>query len=215
MIGDVLHSYYGTTETGINTIATPEDMKRQRRTAGYAIEGSSIEIVDSTGLPVSRGETGRVAVRSYMNADTYEDGDIPSTYIRGARYVITADTGRVDPDTDELLLLGRRNNAIDRTDIVDIIGLEEEIKKLQFIDDAVGVFKDDAIHIYVSVHSKGDVNIVLTDKVLSTIASSVFKFAKNGAFIYYVKEVKYNLTGKFDSSSTASTDNVIKFQEVR
>lgn len=215
LIGEVLHSYYGTTETGINTIATPEDLKTNRRTAGRAIEGTTVAIVDSNGLPLVGGETGRVAVCSYMNADSYQGYNIPITHIGDDSYVITADVGRIQPDTGELFLLGRAGSTGDSVQMVDIVGLEEVLKQLRFVSDAAGVCRKEAVYIYVSCGPEADIGTNIVEENISAVEDVVLKFTTGRkAHISYVKRIQYNSTGKFDSSSTADESNLLKFQEV-
>src|SRR5690606_2422553 len=48
-LGHVLYNFYGATETGLNTIATPEELLAAPGTIGHAIGGNSIRLLDEEG----------------------------------------------------------------------------------------------------------------------------------------------------------------------
>ncbi len=65
-MGHVLYNFYGATETGLNTIATPEELLRSPGTIGHAIEGNDIRLLDEAGREVPPGETGELWVKNAM-----------------------------------------------------------------------------------------------------------------------------------------------------
>jgi fatty-acyl-CoA synthase len=65
-LGHVLYNFYGATETGLNTIATSDELLRSPGTIGHGIEGNEIRILDEDGRPVPEGQTGELFVRNAM-----------------------------------------------------------------------------------------------------------------------------------------------------
>lgn len=79
--GPILFNVYGSTETGIISLATPEDLVRSPGTAGRPLHGNSLQIVDETGTDMQTGEIGRIRVRGplvlHRNSSVWHDtGDV-------------------------------------------------------------------------------------------------------------------------------------------
>ena len=73
--GEVLWEFYGATETGINTILRPEDQLRKPGSAGRAVEGQEIRLVDEEGVEVPVGMPGEFLVRNDTLAEYYNRPD--------------------------------------------------------------------------------------------------------------------------------------------
>jgi acyl-CoA synthetase (AMP-forming)/AMP-acid ligase II len=73
--GPVLWEFYGATETGINTILRPEDQLRKPGSAGTAIDGQEIRLVDEEGVDVPVGMPGEFLVRNDALAEYYNRPD--------------------------------------------------------------------------------------------------------------------------------------------
>lgn len=78
MFGDVLYNYYGATETGLNTMAGPEDLRLSPGTIGRVIPGTEIRLLDDNGKPVSQGDVGELYVRGPLMVAGYH-GDEAAT----------------------------------------------------------------------------------------------------------------------------------------
>ena len=63
-LGPVLFNLYGTSETGLNTIAGPEDLAISAKTIGKAIEGVTIRIMDADGRIMPIGEIGQLHIKN-------------------------------------------------------------------------------------------------------------------------------------------------------
>ncbi len=63
-LGDVLYNLYGTSETGLNIIATPNDLTYSACTLGKAIKGVNLKIVNPHQVQVERGTIGQLWVKS-------------------------------------------------------------------------------------------------------------------------------------------------------
>lgn len=71
--GHILYNFYGATETGINTVATPDELLRAPGTIGHAIVGNEIRILDDEGRELPDGETGELFVRNGMLVRYHRD----------------------------------------------------------------------------------------------------------------------------------------------
>lgn len=69
--GDVLYNFYGATETGLVTLAAPDDLRRAPGTIGRAVPGVEIRLVDDDGQVVARGEKGELYAKSALLAAGY------------------------------------------------------------------------------------------------------------------------------------------------
>lgn len=63
-LGDVLYNLYGTSETGLNIIATPNDLKYSMHTIGKKIEGARLKILDNNKVRVPNGEIGQLCIKN-------------------------------------------------------------------------------------------------------------------------------------------------------
>lgn len=63
-LGDVLYNLYGTTETGLNIIATSQDLKAAPQTLGRIIDGVQLGIVDQQKKKVEVGVVGELSLKS-------------------------------------------------------------------------------------------------------------------------------------------------------
>ena len=68
LLGDVLVDFYGSSEVGTATVATPADLREAPGTVGRPVAGVTVDVVDAAGDPVPAGVTGRVRVSSPWRA---------------------------------------------------------------------------------------------------------------------------------------------------
>ncbi|MBO0732697.1 MAG: long-chain-fatty-acid--CoA ligase FadD2, partial [Acidimicrobiaceae bacterium] len=106
--GDVIYNLYGSTEVGWASVATPEDMRAARGTAGKVPVGTRIRILDEDDQDVAPGETGRIFVRSGLTFDGYTGGGGKAT-VDG--YLSSGDMGHFDP-AGRLFIDGRDDDMI-------------------------------------------------------------------------------------------------------
>ncbi|MEL1245354.1 AMP-binding protein [Flavobacterium sp. DGU11] len=72
-----LYNLYGTSETGVCTIATDNDLKKYPDTIGKAITGIKMKILEIDGSPVKNG-TGRLSVKCAWSSDNRDNGYVPT-----------------------------------------------------------------------------------------------------------------------------------------
>jgi len=129
----VVYEYYGTTETGVNTLADPVDLLLHPRSVGKVFSGNDIVIVGPHDRPLKAGETGAVAVASYMNMAAYTDAPAHEIHLGGRRYLVTPDQGNLDEDGRLYL-----KNRLSRPEaVVDLYGLEDEIRAIESVRDVI------------------------------------------------------------------------------
>jgi acyl-CoA synthetase (AMP-forming)/AMP-acid ligase II len=74
-LGHVLFNIYGSTETGLNTLATPDELIRSPGTIGHCVGGNEIRLLDDDGRPVARGATGELFVKNTLLVSYHGDDD--------------------------------------------------------------------------------------------------------------------------------------------
>lgn len=124
--GPVLFNLYGTSETGLMTLATPHDLKEAPGTVGSPLPGVYIRI-----KPVP--DMGQVGVIQYANADHHDPEDQFST----------GDLGYFD-DLGRLHLLGRVDDVVVRGGVnLDPTALERELMQSGWVQDCAVIGEAD------------------------------------------------------------------------
>ncbi|XXT16238.1 AMP-binding protein [Sorangium sp. So ce429] len=78
VFGDRLFNFYGATETGIVTVASPADLRASPGTIGRPVAGSELMLVGEDGRPCRDGEVGELYVKSPLLVSGYH-GDPDAT----------------------------------------------------------------------------------------------------------------------------------------
>jgi fatty-acyl-CoA synthase len=107
--GDVVFNFYGSTETGWATIATPEDLRAAPSTAGTPPLGTDLVLLDDEDQPVPLGSTGRIFVASQLQMAGYTDAGLRKAIVDGK--MSTGDVGYLD-DAGRLFVAGRDDDMI-------------------------------------------------------------------------------------------------------
>ena len=112
--GDNLYNFYGSTEVGWATIATPDDMRKAPGTAGRAPHGTEVKILDEDGNPLPDGETGRIFVGNEMSFEGYTGGggkDVVDGMLASGDVGHFDEHGRlfIDGRDDEMIVSGGEN----------------------------------------------------------------------------------------------------------
>ncbi|AKJ30812.1 AMP-binding protein [Caldimonas brevitalea] len=147
VLGSCVHEYYGTTETGVNTIADPRDIELCPGSVGRAYDGNKIIIIDADGKIVPNGVPGAVAIHSYMSMDRYLDGDMQRRTIDGLEYLVTPELGYLDDDGRLFLL----NRTADTRQTAHLYRLEDSIRALPCVADVAIVSGEGAPHCALSL----------------------------------------------------------------
>jgi acyl-coenzyme A synthetase/AMP-(fatty) acid ligase len=192
VLGPSLHEYYGTTETGVNTLADPDDLLKYPGSVGHAYDGNSVLVVDSDGRPVPAGVSGTVVIDSYMNMLSYAGGNASQLQIDGQRYLVTPEQGYLDQD-GRLYLLNRTQEP---GNVANLYRLEDTIRTLPNVGDvAILPFKGGNIPglaCAVSLKTACPNEPILIDKVRSLAALESITFEKCAV----VPSIPYSPSGK-------------------
>ena len=131
VLGPIIYEYYGTTETGVNTIAEPADLLSHPASVGRPYDGNRILILDENRQPVAPLTAGSVAVSSYMNMDGYINAQMETAVIDGDKYLVTSETAYVDEE-DRLFILNRAHQGAEH---LNQYALENIIRHVPGVDD--------------------------------------------------------------------------------
>ena len=110
--GIYVRQLYGSTETGTISVNMGGDIEDSLGSVGLPIEGVEVTVLGEGGLPLSRNETGEVAVKSPAAITQYQ-GRTQETEAFRDGYFLTGDLGRFD-ESDKLYLVGRKKFFINR-----------------------------------------------------------------------------------------------------
>jgi acyl-CoA synthetase (AMP-forming)/AMP-acid ligase II len=138
---DSVYNFYGATETGWVTIASPTDLREAPGTAGVPPFRTTVKILDADGNELPQGETGVIHVGNDMPFGGYTDGN---TKAFSDGLMSTGDLGHFDENgrlfvsgrDDDMIISGGENvfpreledALIDHPDVADVVvtGIEDE-----------------------------------------------------------------------------------------
>jgi acyl-CoA synthetase (AMP-forming)/AMP-acid ligase II len=106
--GEVIYNSYNATEAGLIATATPADLRAAPDTAGRAVLGTTIRILDDNDREVPVGEIGRIFVHNNTMFEGYTSGDTKD-YLDG--FIASGDLGRLD-EAQRLYVVGRDDEMI-------------------------------------------------------------------------------------------------------
>jgi fatty-acyl-CoA synthase len=97
-LGPLLWNFYGSTETGLVTLAGPDDHERRPGTIGRALYGNDIRLLDDAGREVAPGQVGELYARNSTMIAGYH-GNRPATLAAQRSGLFSVgDLARVDED---------------------------------------------------------------------------------------------------------------------
>lgn len=191
-LGPIIHEYYGTTETGVNTIAEPHDLENHPRSVGLPFDGNAIAIIDPCGSRLGTEEIGTVAVASYMNMDSYSDGSSNSVTFDGKSYLLTSEKGYLDQE-GRLYLLNRSSVS---DNLYNIYGLEDAIRALPCIADVALMPSDNQsssqVNCAIQIKYKTKAPSQLHDGIRKLVSTAQMQLLRYGV----VPKIPYSPSGK-------------------
>jgi fatty-acyl-CoA synthase len=98
LFGPILWNFYGSTETGIVTLAGPHDHVSRPGTIGKRMRGNEIALLDDAGRPVPPGQIGELYARNSTLISGYHANDAATDAAQRDGYYTVGDMGRVDAD---------------------------------------------------------------------------------------------------------------------
>ena len=97
--GPVIHEFYGSTESGAVTFATPEDALRKPGTVGRIAPGAELRFIGDDGRQLPPGEIGEIYSRIASNPDfTYHNKSGKRAEIDRGGFITSGDVGYIDAD---------------------------------------------------------------------------------------------------------------------
>jgi fatty-acyl-CoA synthase len=96
VFGDILFNFYGATETGLNTMATPADLRASPGTIGRLLPGSEIRLLDDSGDPVAAGQVGELYARSGLMVTGYLGDEAATRACQRDGFFSVGDLGWLD-----------------------------------------------------------------------------------------------------------------------
>lgn len=107
--GPVVHNFYGSTEAGVTTIATGEEMMRYPATAGKPTMGAIVKIFDNEGKELPAGEIGKIYTVHEITCTGYLADDHKIVTHNGLFEI--GDTGYLNEE-GLLFVCGRTDNMV-------------------------------------------------------------------------------------------------------
>lgn len=96
--GDCLYEYYGSTETGMNTLITPGEMRKRPPSVGKAFANNELILLDEMGNEVQEGERGILYMYNGAMMDGYYKNEKATEETRRDKYITAGDVAKRDPD---------------------------------------------------------------------------------------------------------------------
>lgn len=98
LFGRVLFEFYGASETGMNTLITPEEHAQKPGSCGKVVEGQEIKIIDDDGNECPPGMPGEIWVKAPGMIDEYYRNAEATAESRRGEYFSVGDVGYFDED---------------------------------------------------------------------------------------------------------------------
>jgi len=109
--GDVLFNFYGATETGLVTLATPSDLRAAPGTIGKAVPGNDIRLLGEDGREVRDGEVGELFVKNQLLVAGYHQDEKATAESMRDGYFSVGDLARRSP-AGHYFIEGRKRDMI-------------------------------------------------------------------------------------------------------
>jgi long-chain acyl-CoA synthetase len=110
-LGPCIYESYGSTETGVITILTPEDQVRHADSCGRLLAGVQVRIVDDEGRVLPAGGVGQIFIKSPVTIGAYVGESALGADVEQDGYFTAGDVGRLD-DEGFLYILDRKKDMI-------------------------------------------------------------------------------------------------------
>ncbi len=109
--GPILYEFYGSTETGINTILRPSDIPKKAESVGKPMPLNKIKILDDSGKECPPDTPGEIFIKSpFIIRGYYKDPTYTKQWTKEG-YFSAGDVGKIDKD-GYLYILDRKKDMI-------------------------------------------------------------------------------------------------------
>jgi len=109
--GDILYNFYGATETGLVTLASPADLREAPATIGRAVPGNDIQLKDDSGREVAPGAVGELWVKNKLLVEGYHHDTAATEESMRDGYFSVGDLARQDAQ-GRYFIEGRKRDMI-------------------------------------------------------------------------------------------------------
>jgi fatty-acyl-CoA synthase len=109
--GDVVFNFYGATETGLVTLAKPQDLRDAPGTIGKVIPGNEIRLLDDDKREVAEGQVGELFVKNKLLVAGYHDDDQATNDSMVTGFFTVGDLARRDRDGN-YFIEGRKRDMV-------------------------------------------------------------------------------------------------------
>ncbi|MGA9279476.1 AMP-binding protein [Ilumatobacter sp.] len=193
-VGPNLYNLYGSTEVGQATLATPDDLLAHPDTAGRAMTGSEIVILDDDRIRVPTGTIGTIFVGNGAQFDRYTGG--------GGKEIVdglmsSGDIGHLDDDgllfvtgrADDMIVSGGEN--VFPQEVEDLLLAHSAIA-----DVAVVGVDDDEFGQRLAVYVVKETGARLSATAVKKLVSDNLARHKTPRDVHFIDEVPRTATGK-------------------
>ncbi|MDR0200178.1 MAG: AMP-binding protein [Streptococcaceae bacterium] len=191
--GPIIHEYYGSSETGINTLISSAEYLQHPESSGKPMEGSEVLIVNQKHEKLKEGEIGRIAIHSFQNATGYIHKTLERATIDGKDYILTSDFGKI---IDNYIYVTQRSITDYPNSNINVFSLENQIRLHQSIDDVAILTNYNDISVYISYDK--DISklkkIILKNSIFESLKSQIPEDTK--LFLNELENINYSLSGK-------------------
>lgn len=111
VLGDVVFNFYGATELGIVTLASPADLRAAPGTIGPIVVGNDVLLLDEEKNPVKDGAVGELFVKNAMLVAGYHGNEAAMRESMHAGYFSVGDLARRDGD-GRYFIEGRKRDMV-------------------------------------------------------------------------------------------------------
>ncbi len=111
LLGDKLFNFYGSTETGIVTLAKPTDLRAAPGTIGKIVPGQTVRLFDESGRVVKQGEVGELYASSGQLIEGYHNDEAGTRDAQRDGFFSVGDLAREDA-AGYFFLEGRKRDMI-------------------------------------------------------------------------------------------------------
>jgi fatty-acyl-CoA synthase len=141
--GDCLYEYYGSTETGVNTFITPQEMRERPSSVGKAFADNDLKIYDAIGNDVPDGERGILYMHNALLMEGYYKNEQATVETYRGEYMTVGDVA-VRDDEGYIYIVDRVKDMIIRGGVnIYPAEVEEVLTGMPGIADAAVVGKSD------------------------------------------------------------------------
>ena len=205
VFGEHLYNFYGSTEVGLATVATPTDLHAAPSTAGRALGGIDVAILDDKNRPLPAGGVGRIFVGNAAQFDGYTGGGRKDTV---GRLMATGDRGYLDRQgrlyvggrEDDMIVSGGEN--VFPREVEDLL-----LSHRAVADVAVVGIADDEFGERLAAFVVIATGETVTAEDLQTFVRNRLARHKVPRDIVFVAELPRNATGKLLRSALANSEN--------